>query len=396
MSNQKVGVLLVGMNGYGETYLREILSDKYENAYLAGAISRNPQRSKHYDELMKREVPICGTMEEFFENHKADLTIISTPIHLHKAQSIYAMEHGSHVLCEKPITANPKDIEEMIEVRDRTGKFLAIGFNWSFAEATQKLKKDILAGKFGKAKRAKTIILWPRDDEYYGRSGWAGKKYSDDGDMIFDSVANNATAHFIHHLLYLTGSTIDTSAQIKELTAETYKVNDIETFDTCAAIMKTDDGPDILYLASHAVYENRRPHFVIEFEEATITYNPEEDDRGMVATLKDGSTIVYGDPEPDRNSKIPVCIDAAYKGHHQILCGVEASTPHVQSIQAIHESVLESPKFPEEITRRDEERKLNWVEGLEELLHECYEKWTIPSDLGVEWAQKGKTIQVNE
>ena len=129
MSRKKVAVLLVGINGYGQTYLRELLSDKYENAYLAGAISTNPKRSDYYAEIKKREIPVCGTIEEFYKNHKADLTIISTPIHLHKEQSIFAMENGSNVLCEKPTTANPKDINEMIEARDRTGKFLAIGFN---------------------------------------------------------------------------------------------------------------------------------------------------------------------------------------------------------------------------------------------------------------------------
>src|SRR5690625_1569564 len=270
MDKNKVAVLLVGINGYGETYMREILSGKYENAYLAGAISTNPKRSKYYEEIQKREIPVYGSIEEYFQHHKADLTIISTPIHLHTKQSIFAMENGSHVLCEKPTTANPADIEKLIETRDRTGKFLAIGFNWSFAPPTQKLKADILSCKFGKAKRLKTVVLWPRNDDYYNRSSWAGKKYSQNGDMIFDSVANNATAHFLHHLFYLTGDAVDTSAQIDELTAELYKVNDIETFDTCAVTIKTTSDIEILYMASHAVHENRRPNFVLEFENATI------------------------------------------------------------------------------------------------------------------------------
>lgn len=395
MGKKKVAVLLVGINGYGQTYLREMLSDKYENAHLAGAISTNPKRSDYYDEIKKREIPVCGTIEEFFQKHEADLTIISTPIHLHKDQSIFAMENGSHVLCEKPITANPKDIEEMIEVRDRTGKFLSIGFNWSFAEPTQRLKKDILHGKFGKAKRAKTIILWPRNDDYYGRSAWAGKKYSENGDYIFDSVANNATAHFLHHILYLTGDTVETSAQIKELTPELYRVNDIETFDTSAVQIKTTENMDILYIASHAVRESSRPHFVLEFEKGVITYHPEKDDRGMVATLQDGTTIVYGDPEPHRNSKIPVCINAAFEGNQNILCGVEASTPHVLAIEAMHQSIPEAPYFPDHMTKRDDEEKQNWVEGLDQTLHECYEKWALPSDLEVEWSQRGKTIHLD-
>lgn len=395
MSRKKVAVLLVGINGYGQTYLRELLSDKYDNAYLAGAISTNPKRSNYYAEIKQREIPICGSIEEFYKHHKADLTIISTPIHLHKEQSIFALENGSNVLCEKPTTANPKDINEMVKARDRTGKFLAIGFNWSFTPQTQKLKSDILNGKFGKTKRLKTIVQWPRNNDYYNRSSWAGKKYSPDGDMIFDSVANNAAAHYLHHLFYLTGDTIETSAQIDELTAELYKVNDIETFDTCTVKIKTTSNTDILFIASHAVHEKRKPNFVLEFEKATITYDPEKSDKGMVATFNDGTTIEYGDPEVNKDSKIPVCIDAVYKGNQKILCGIEASTPHVQSIAAMHQSVPNVAKFPSEITKHDKEKKLTWVEGLNEILVNCYENWSLPNDLGVEWSKKGKTIQVN-
>src|SRR5699024_8609367 len=151
------------------------------------------------------------------------------------------------------------------------------------ASSVQQLKSDILSGKFGKAKRLKTIVLWPRNDHYYNRSSWAGKKYSPDGDMIFDSVANNATAHYLHHLYYLTGETIEASAQIAELSAELYKVNDIETFDTCAIKVKTKSNVDILYIASHAVHENRRPQFLLEFEKATITYYPDGHTDHMIA-----------------------------------------------------------------------------------------------------------------
>ena len=394
MSNKKVSVLLIGISGYGHTYLRELFNDQNETSYLVGAVDINPKRSDYYNEIIERGIPIYDSIEQFYSHHRADLAIISTPIHLHKQQSIYAMKHGSHVLCEKPMTANPDDISDMIQTRDATGKFLAIGFNWSFAPSVQQLKSDVLKGKFGKAKRLKSIVLWPRDEDYYNRSAWAGKTYSPEGDMIFDSVVNNATAHFLHHLFYVTGDTVETSANPTNLTAELYKVNDIETFDTCAVKITTQANIDILYIASHAVTENRRPHFVMEFEKGTVTYDPEVDSRGMVATLDDGTTIEYGDPELERNSKFPVCIEAILKGHDHILCGVEAATPHVQSIYAMHQSVPNVPKFPEHITKRDAEKKLNWIDGLDNLLQDCYEKWSIPSDLNVEWSQRGTTISI--
>ena len=394
MSDKKVSVLLVGISGYGHTYLNQLFSADNENAYLAGVVDINPKRSDYYDEIMTKNIPIFESLKDFYHENQADLAIISTPIHLHKEQSCYAMEHGSNVLCEKPMTANPDDIQAMTDTRDRTGKFLAIGFNWSFAPSVQQLKADILSGKFGKAKRLKSLVLWPRNEDYYNRSSWAGKKYSPDGEMIFDSVANNATAHFLHHLFYLTGDTIETSAEVEHVTAELYKVNEIETFDTCAVKIKTKSDIDILYYVTHAVNENRKPHFVLEFENATITYNPDGGTNDMIAVWNDGTKTVYEDPEINRNAKFKVCTGAILQGNQDILCGVEAATAHVNSIHAMHQSVPNIPFFPSQITRRVDEDKLNWIEGLEETLVESYDKWSLPSELGVEWSQKGKTIKV--
>lgn len=181
---KKVSILLVGMSGYGNVYLKELLTKKNENASLIGVVDINPKRSDYYEEIIHRDIPIYKSMSEFYSNNHSDLAIISTPIHLHKEQSCYAMNRGSNVLCEKPMSANPEDIQTMIDTRDKTRKFLAIGFNWSFTTSVQQLKKDILNGNFGKMKRLKSIALWPRTQDYFNRSNWAGKKHSHDGDMI--------------------------------------------------------------------------------------------------------------------------------------------------------------------------------------------------------------------
>jgi hypothetical protein len=51
---------------------------------------------------------------------------------------------------------------------------------------------------------------------------------------IFDSPANNATAHFLHNMFYLLGATRETSAAPAVVQAELYRANAIENFDTAA------------------------------------------------------------------------------------------------------------------------------------------------------------------
>ncbi|MBM7570347.1 Gfo/Idh/MocA family protein [Aquibacillus albus] len=391
--NKNVSIVLIGISGYGHSYLKELFGDNYENAYLSGVVDINPKRSDYYNEIIDRKIPIYENLEAFYDDNKADLAIISTPIHLHKQQACCAMNNGSHVLCEKPMTANPDDITEMIETRDRTGKFLAIGFNWSFAPSVQALKKDILNGTFGKPKRLKSLVLWPRNLDYFARSGWAGKKYSPSGEMIFDSVANNATAHFIHHLFYLTGPSIEKSSTIKQVTAELYLTNDIETFDTCAVHVQTTQNLDIYYYASHAIKEEVHPRFELEFEHATISYAPGSGNDNVIAYLADGTKKLYEDPMLDKLAKLSVCIEAIQKGNHAILCGAEAASSHVAFVQAMHQSVPDVPTFPQHLVNYEKDQKLYWIDGLGDILTNCYNNWTLPSDIGVEWSKKGKTIE---
>lgn len=50
-----------------------------------------------------------------------DIVLISTPNHLHKKMAIAAMRAGKHVLCEKPVMMNSRDMEEVMQVSKETG-----------------------------------------------------------------------------------------------------------------------------------------------------------------------------------------------------------------------------------------------------------------------------------
>ncbi|RCW74799.1 Gfo/Idh/MocA family protein [Saliterribacillus persicus] len=389
---KEVSVLLVGIGGYGNMYAKTLLESTDVSAYVKGVVEINPKHAPAYQTIMDKNIPIYNSIEDFYEEQEADLAIISTPIHLHKDQACYAMEHGSHVLCEKPVTANPEHLTEMKKSRDKTGKFLAIGFNWSFTKSVQSLKQDILNGEFGKPLSMKSLVLWPRNEDYYNRSSWAGKKYSANGDMIFDSVANNATAHFLHHLFYLSGEKIDQSATIQSLTAELYRANPIETFDTCAVKIKTTNNVDITYLASHAVEKEYRPKYTLTFENAMIKYHPDGSTSDIIVEFKDGTVKKYEDPEHNHLEKLTVCIEAIKHNHKDILCGLEAASSHVNAIYAMHQSVKEIPVFPNHWIAYDDERKLTTVQGLSETLKQCYRQESLPNELGVEWSEIGETI----
>jgi len=395
--DRKVSLLIVGVGGYGNNYLRVLLSNMgTEKFTIKGVVDPNPVNCRYLEDLKKLQVPFYKSLEEFYSVDTADLAIISSPIQFHAPQSCFALEHGSNVLCEKPICSTIQDALMMIEARDKSGKFLAIGYQWSFEDAILELKKDILSGRLGRPKRLKTLVLWPRDKKYYNRSAWAGKIKDDKGNWILDSVANNATAHYLHNMFFVLGDKLDNSAYPISVKAELYKANNIESFDTCAIQSFTEEGVEILFYAAHAVKKLKGPVFSFEFEKGVVTFGENSaEDKNIYAVFNDGTQKIYGSPFLNDMKKLWACINTIANAEDEITCKAETAIPHLLCINGSHESMPEIKKFPEDLIKIDPENEITWVEGLYEVLNNCYEKAILPSQENISWAECGEKIDLS-
>lgn len=68
----------------------------------------------------KHQIPHTFTsLEEMAASPLIDAVYIATPNYLHAAQSILCMDHGKHVLCEKPLASNAREVKEMIAAAKR-------------------------------------------------------------------------------------------------------------------------------------------------------------------------------------------------------------------------------------------------------------------------------------
>src|SRR5436305_4900038 len=173
---RSVTLALVGIGGYGNRYVSAYLdaADQRPDVRLIAAADPNPTACARLADLQARQIPLYTSMDALYADHRPDVVFISTPLHLHADQTVYALSRGSHVLCEKPLCVTPDQGCEMLRARDRAKKVVAIGYQWSFSAAVQKLKADVIAGTLGRARRLRTIVLWPRDETYYNRNSWAG------------------------------------------------------------------------------------------------------------------------------------------------------------------------------------------------------------------------------
>jgi hypothetical protein len=87
-----------------------------------------------------------------------------------------------------------------------------------------------------------------------------------------DSPAGNAFSHFLHLPLLILGKDLETAASPIAVSAELYRANEIESFDTCSLRLSLSDGVPLHIVCTHACASALEPIITIEFEGATIRY----------------------------------------------------------------------------------------------------------------------------
>ena len=387
-------IALVGIGGYGNFYLKALLNAAPEREItLMAGIDPYPERSGLYAELQERGIPVYPDLHTFYQHTCADLVIISAPIHLHAPLTSLALSKGSHVLCEKPLGASVEDARLMLEAEQRAGKPVAIGYQWSYSDAILALKRDILAGRFGKPLHLKSMALWPRGLSYYQRNDWAARLKTPDGAWVLDSPVNNATAHYLHNMLFLLGDRMETSAVPLSLEAELYRANAIENYDTAAMRVVTAACPDLLFITAHPVNSYRGPVMHYAFENAVIEYPAEEG--GFRATFKDGTVQEYGNPEDTHANKIWAAVESARNGV-PLVCGIRTAIPQLACALAAQETEIHTFP-PERVEVMDTgSDQLTYVPGLFEDLVTAYEANKMPSEMGMAWAKSAGKVEVGE
>ena len=372
----KIKVAFVGIGGYGGVILKEIYETSLEGFEIVAAVEPFPEKTVCYDRICADKIPIYADMETMFAQtkkagKKPDFVVISTPIQYHTEQILCALRHGAHVLCEKPVTGDIADIPVLEESSRKAGKFLAVGYQWSYSNAIQKLKTDIQNGVFGRAQFLKSLVLWPRDRAYFTRStGWAGKVFASNGKMIRDSIVNNATAHYIHNILYLLGNKTDAAMPATKVEATLLRTNDIQTFDTATVRFLLEDGAQGLFVVSHCTKKTVEPKFEYIFEKGRIVY-PNQDGN-IEAVFKGGERKIYGDPFADGAAyKFYKCLEVVQNGGKEVLCGINAAKAQVGFVALLHENNTIDLTDPARVFEIDG-RLI--VKGLDGLLEECYEE----------------------
>ena len=129
-----------------------------ENVEVVAIGSRDPTRARR--QAGELNVPrALGSYEEVLADPGVDAVYIPLPNSLHVEWSVQALEAGKHVLCEKPLSRHPEEVERAFDAAERNDRVLAEAFMWRHHPQAAKLRE--LTAEVGEVRLGARRLLVP-------------------------------------------------------------------------------------------------------------------------------------------------------------------------------------------------------------------------------------------
>ncbi|MED4988888.1 Gfo/Idh/MocA family oxidoreductase [Parageobacillus toebii] len=106
----------IGTNWITEAFIEA--ARKVEDFTLTAVYSRTEEKAKEFAAKTGAK-QMFTNLEELAKSKDIDAVYIASPNSLHAEQAILLMNHGKHVLCEKPMASNTKEVKAMIDAARR-------------------------------------------------------------------------------------------------------------------------------------------------------------------------------------------------------------------------------------------------------------------------------------
>jgi xylose dehydrogenase (NAD/NADP) len=105
---------------------------------------------------------VHGSYEELLADPDVEAVYIPLPNALHVEWSVRALEAGKHVLCEKPMSRHPEEVERAFDAAERAGLVLAEAFMWRHHPQARRLVE--LLPRIGELRLVRASFSFPLGD----------------------------------------------------------------------------------------------------------------------------------------------------------------------------------------------------------------------------------------
>jgi len=156
---KKLGVAVIGTGFWGRNHAR--VFNELEETELIAVCDVNFERAKSVAQQFG--VEFYTNSRKMLRREAIEAVSICTWSTSLAKEALKALEAGKHVLAEKPMAAGSKQAEKLLEVAEKEGLHLAVGFLMRFIPGVQHIKKAAENKTIGElvCATAKRVSQWP-------------------------------------------------------------------------------------------------------------------------------------------------------------------------------------------------------------------------------------------
>ena len=134
-----------------------------DRAEVVAVASRDGALAQAY--AAEHGVPTAhGSYDALLADPGVDAVYISLPNGMHHEWTMRALDAGKHVLCEKPYTRRPAEVEEAFDAADAAGLVLTEAFMYRHHPQTAEIARLVSEGTLGRVLAVKAVFSFPLTD----------------------------------------------------------------------------------------------------------------------------------------------------------------------------------------------------------------------------------------
>lgn len=232
---------IIGFGGMGNWHY-ESITQKIDSITVKGIFDI---REEACEKAAKAGLKVYGSVEELLGDSEIDIVTIATPNNFHKELCIKCLEAGKNVVCEKPVTLNSQELEEIIFHAKKTGKVFSIHQNRRWDRDYRIIKETLESGIIGTPYFIESKVQGSRGSLH----GWRGYKINGGG-MVLDWGV-----HLIDQIMDMIKS------PVASVTAHLFSIFSNEVDDNIKILLRFENGISaLLEMSTNCFINNPRWH----------------------------------------------------------------------------------------------------------------------------------------
>ncbi|MEU8228544.1 Gfo/Idh/MocA family oxidoreductase [Actinoplanes sp. NPDC048967] len=376
-------VALIGANGHGRSHRRRIA--ELERTGSVRLVALADVQPIDPDPPVPPGVAVFTDHRELLAAATPDVVVICTPPHTHLPIALDALAAGCDLLLEKPPVPTVEAHATLQAAVLSSGRSCQVGFQALGSLAAQTLFDAVRAERLGAVESVATVASWRRDDAYYARAPWSGRRVVD-GRPVLDGALVNPLAHAVMQSLAVAAAA--GAGEPALLEAERYRTRDIEVDDTAFARITFSGGLRMMaaatlagedFIAGEVIVTGAAGRSTLEYPTDRLDLPGITAPAGRIDLLE--NLVAHRRDRSGVALVAPLERTAAFTAVVQALTGPGAAPPALID-DAFLAAVGSGPE------------RVQVIPGVNAVLREAAETLKLPSESGVAWAVPAYTVEV--